>query len=141
MAKRPTNAGESDPPKPDTKRPIPINLGVTPERMGPMVPYELIGPLIEEKVGQMKAEVERSFSEQLSKIDSLPTKWQMIAGAASGVVIMLGLLFGILAYFGDRQDNAIERSATISQSLTRIEGKVDKQPTREPTRDGKASGK
>ena len=102
-----------------------------------MVPYELIGPIIEAKVGQMKAEFERDFQAQLGKIDNLPTKWQLIAGAASGVVITIGLLFGVLAYFGDRQDNSIERSATISQSLTRIEGKIEAAPKPETKPSGK----
>lgn len=92
---------------------------------GFMVPFELIAPLIDAKVGQVKGEMERDFADRLAQIDELPTKWQLIAGGASAVVVTIGLLFGLLAYFGDRQDTAVERSTVLTEAVTEIQNELE----------------
>ena len=105
---------------------IPAKIGLAEESKGDMVPLHLVDTFISLRVGQMKAEMQREFAGQLDKIDALPTKWQLIAGGASAVVITVGLLFGILSYFGDRQDSAIDRSATLSEAITRVDGRLER---------------
>lgn len=106
-------------------------LGTSEGAKGPLVPFEYIGPIIDARVGQMKAEVERDFATKLAKIDQLPTKWQLIAGAATSILAVIGLLFALLSYFGDRQDSAIDRSGALGGQLGRIENMLDAK-TREP---------
>lgn len=72
----------------------------------------------------MKGEVERDFASQMVKIDNLPTKWQLIAGGASAIIVTVGLLFSVLSYFGDRQDTSVERSATLTEAVTEIRTEI-----------------
>lgn len=123
---------------------LPANpIGYQPESRGAMVPYDYVGPLIEAKVGQMKAEIDRDFQAKLGKIDDLPTKWQLAAGALSAILVTMGLLFAILSYFGDRQDTTVDRAATLTKALTRIEEKLDRTPAPGPvpTRESKSDDK
>lgn len=113
-------------------------IGVAPNSLGDLATTDAF---IQARVGQMKAELERDFDKRMAKIDDLPTKWQLIAGASSGVIITLGLLFTLLSYFGDRQDTSVDRAATISDQLgdlgrqfESIEEKVDEQERRDQIR-------
>ncbi|MFW2446006.1 MAG: hypothetical protein ACN4E6_01650 [Qipengyuania pacifica] len=90
-----------------------------------LIPASQLAPIVQAEVGRAKAEVRSEFEDRLAKIDDLPSLTQMIVANIVTIAGAAGLLFAIAAYFGDRQDTAIERSGSIAGSLSRIEGKID----------------
>ncbi|WP_435203924.1 hypothetical protein [Qipengyuania sp. 902] len=90
-----------------------------------LIPASQVAPLVEAQVGRMKAEVRSEFEDRLSKIDHLPSLTQMVITNIVTIVGAVGLFFAVASYFGDRQDTAIDRSSSISGSLSRIEEKID----------------
>lgn len=113
---------KQEPPQQDIMRPSRIGEAYPEKEL--LVPASQVGPLVDAAVGRVKAEMERDFKEQLGKIDDLPTRWQLFGMLASAIVVGTGALFGIMSYFGDRQDSAVERSAALAAGLQRIESQL-----------------
>jgi uncharacterized protein HemX len=69
----------------------------------------------EEKLQSKMEAIESSISTRLSRLDNMPTLWQIfgVAGATAGAVI--ATILAILAFAGDRFDGGIQFSTVAMQ--------------------------
>lgn len=72
---------------------------------------------VAEAKSDLRADIVTLEGKIISRLDRMPTIWQLLSAVGAGVLATLA----ILAYAGDRSDSSADRAASIAASLARIE--------------------
>lgn len=122
-------------------------VGVMPQAQGPLVPWDLVNPLVQASVGQVRAEMERELADRLrgleTKVGDLRDDIGRKPGwggiwTISGVVVgtaltVLGLVFVFLMNGSDRAESALQIGMEVGKALeetpgSRLEASPDGKP-------------
>lgn len=67
------------------------------------------------------AEIKSLIDVKLSRLDKLPTLWQVVSAVVAAAVATVGLLLAILAYTGDRVDGTVQTASTLGALVERMD--------------------
>jgi hypothetical protein len=128
LAKPPPGTAER--PKPLNQQALP-DLGRAPESKGLLVPWELVAPLVQTSIGEVRAQMERELSDRLggldNKIEGLKADLGRKPGwggvwALAGIIVttaltMLALVFAFLMNGSDRSESGMAIGMEVGKAI------------------------